>query len=48
MAKESVTLSMELAKTQCYEFEWFEDDYSLTISTQGCRINTRKFNTKGT
>ena len=48
MGKESITLSMELAKTQCYEFECFEDNYSLTISTQGCRINTRKFNTTGT
>ena len=48
MGKESITLSMELAKTRCYEFECFEDNYSLTISTQGCRINTRKFNTKGT
>ena len=46
MGKESITLSMELAKTQCYEFECFEDNYSLTISMQGCRINTRKFNTK--
>ena len=45
MSKESITLSMELAKTQCYEFECFEDNCSLTISTQGCRINTRKFNT---
>ena len=35
MGKESITLSMELAKTQCYEFECFEDNYSLlTISTQ--------------
>ena len=42
MGKDSITLSMELAKTQCYEFECFEDNYSLTISTQGCRINTRK------
>ena len=42
MRKESITLSMELAKTQCYEFECFEDNYSLTISPQGCRINTRK------
>ena len=42
MGKESITLSMELAKTQCYEFECFEDNYSLTISTQGFRINTRK------
>ena len=33
MGKESITLSMELAKTQCYEFECFEDSYSLTIST---------------
>ena len=41
-------LSMELAKTQCYEFQCFEDNYSLTISTQGCRISTRKFNTKAT
>ena len=48
MGKESITLSMEFAKTQCYEFEFFEDNYSLTINTQGCRINTRKFNTKGT
>ena len=39
MGKESITLSMELAKTQCYEFECFEDNYSLTISMQGCRIN---------
>ena len=46
MGKESITLSMELAKTHCYEFECFEDNYSLTISTQGCWINTRKF--KGT
>ena len=36
MGKESITLS-----TQCYEFECFEDNYSLTISAQGCRINTR-------
>ena len=48
MGKESFTLSMELAKTQCYAFECFEDNYSLTISTQGCRIKTRKFNVKGT
>ena len=48
MGKESITLSMELAKTQSHEFECFEDNYSLTISTQGSRINTRKFNTKGT
>ena len=48
MGKESITLSMELAKTQSQEFECFEDNYSLTISTQGCRINTTKFNTKGT
>ena len=48
MGKESITLSMKLAKIQCYKFECFEDNYSLTISTQGCRINTRKFNTKGT
>ena len=34
MGKESITLSMELAKTQCYEFECFEDNFSLTISTQ--------------
>ena len=43
MGKESITLSMELAKTQSHEFECFEDNYSLTISMQGCRINTRKF-----
>ena len=48
MGKESIMLSMELAKTQNHEFECFEDNYSLAISTQGCRINTRKFNTKGT
>ena len=35
MGKESITLSMELAKTQCYEFECFEGNYSLTISIQG-------------
>ena len=35
MGKESITLSMELAKTQSHEFECFEDNYSLTISTQG-------------
>ena len=45
--EESITLSMELAKTQSHEFECFEDNYSLTISTQGCRITTRKFNTNG-
>ena len=39
-------LSMELAKTQCYEFECFEDNYALTISTQGCPINKRKIDTK--
>ena len=39
---------MELAKTQCYEFECFEDNYLLTFSTQGCRINTRKYYIKGT
>ena len=27
--KELITSSMELAKTQCYEFECFEDNYSL-------------------
>ena len=48
MGKGSITLSIPLAKTQCYEFGCFEDNYSLTISTQGCRINSRKFNTKGT
>ena len=40
MGKESITLNMELPKTQCYEFECFEDNFSLTISTQGCRINS--------
>ena len=39
MGKESITLSMELPKTQSHEFECFEDNYSLTISTQGCRIS---------
>ena len=34
MSKESITLSLELTKTQCYELECFEDNYSLTISTQ--------------
>ena len=48
MGKESITLSMELGKTQSHEFECFEDNYSLTTSTRGCLINTRKFNTKGT
>ena len=48
MGKESITLSAELAKTQCYEFECFDDNYSLTFCTKGCRINLRKFNTKGT
>ena len=33
MGKESIALSMELTKTQRYEFECFEDNYSLTIST---------------
>ena len=42
MGKESITLSMELVKTQCYEFECFEDNYSLTISTQGI-TETRLF-----
>ena len=46
VGKESITLSMELAKTQCYKFECFEDNYSVTISTQGCPISTRKINTK--
>ena len=48
MGKESITLSMELATTQSHKFECFEDNYSLTISTQGCRINTRQSSTKGT
>ena len=48
MGKESIMLSMELAKTQCYEIECFEDKSALTISTQGCRINTRKIDTKKT
>ena len=39
MGKESITLSMELAKIQCYEFECFEDNYSMNMSTHGCRIN---------
>ena len=46
MGKESITLSMEVAKTQSHEFECFEDNYSLTISTQGCRINTRSLTPK--
>ena len=48
MGKESITLSMELDRIQCYEFECFEDSYSLTISTLGCRINRREINTKKT
>ena len=31
MGKESVTVSMELPKTQCYEFECFEDNFPLKI-----------------
>ena len=42
MGKKSITLSMELAKIQCYEFESFEDNYSLTISKQGCRTITQE------
>ena len=41
MGKESITLSMELAKTQCYEFECFEDNYSARRDvrlTQGSLI----------
>ena len=34
MGKESITLSMELAKTQSHELECFEDNYSLATSTQ--------------
>ena len=34
MGKESITLSMELAKTQCYEFKCFKYNYLLTISMQ--------------
>ena len=34
MGNESITLSMELPKTQCYEFECFKYHYSLTISAQ--------------
>ena len=50
MGTETITLSMELAKTQCYEFECFEDNYSLTISThvgltQEILINTASANT---
>ena len=48
MGKESIMLSMEMAKTQCYEFECLEHNYALTISTQGCPINKRKINTKKT
>ena len=29
--EESITLSMELAKTQSHEFECFEDNYSLSV-----------------
>ena len=46
MDKELITLSKESVKTQCYEFECFEDNYALTISTQGCPINKRKIDTK--
>ena len=43
MCKESITLSMELAETQCYEFECFEDNYLLSAHrdvglTQGSLI----------
>ena len=43
MGKELTTLSMELAKTKCYEFECFEDNYSLSARrdvglTQGSLI----------
>ena len=41
MGKELITLSKESVKTQCYEFECFEDNYALTF-------NTEKFNTEGT
>ena len=34
-------LRMELAKTQCSKFEWFKDNYSLTIGMQGCQTNTQ-------
>ena len=34
MGKESIKLIMELGKTQCYELEYFEDNYSPTISSQ--------------
>ena len=40
--------SLFLLISSCYEFDVFEDNYSLTFSTQGCRIKTRKFNIKGT
>ena len=48
MGKESITLSIELAITHCYEFECLENNYSLTISTQECRIITNNFNTRRT
>ena len=34
MGKELITLNVELPKTQCYEYECFEDNYSLTISAR--------------
>ena len=37
MGKESITLSMELAKTQCYEFECFDDNYSRAYGKAGIR-----------
>ena len=40
--------SLFLLISSCYEFDVFEDNYSLTVNTQGCRIKTRKFNIKGT
>ena len=40
--------SLFLLISSCYEFDVFEDNYPLTVSTQGCRIKTRKFNIKGT
>ena len=40
--------SLFLLISSCYEFDVFEDNYPLTVSTQECRIKTRKFNIKGT
>ena len=44
MGKESIALSMELAKTQSHEFECFEDTYQHAWMSD----YHKKINTKGT